>query len=373
MTVDSQGQPHRIVTFVRAANEPPSTCGWIRAPGSHVAPPRGGTAAIIPQTMEAKSTRQTLRTVEPAITDAVREEFSEFAAGLDGSAERRATVDAFGEFVRGFDLDPGTEIASRIEGCVAKGRAASFIRLGDGEGNLVALELDDYPALTQYCIRSTSVRHLGSAGALPNAASEVLPAFRAALRNAELIGIPRPFGAKAMLRGSAPETFFRPIYGVVSIHRYLTRFAGELQLGRTTGAPAGFHRLLLPFYEALISGRAIGIVTCHPELQHALQAKLGASAVDLRLVPRQAKFSEDPLADTDHWPDRFHELSRELRTIEPGILWLVAAGMLGKIYCDVIRAAGGIAVDIGHVADIWAGVKTRSYDQAETIAAWSIV
>jgi hypothetical protein len=52
---------------------------------------------------------------------------------------------------------------------------------------------------------------------------------------------------------------------------------------------------------------------------------------------------------------------------------LVAAGILGKIYCDVIRAAGGVAVDIGHVADLWAGRETRSYDQAELVAQWSIV
>jgi hypothetical protein len=47
--------------------------------------------------------------------------------------------------------------------------------------------------------------------------------------------------------------------------------------------------------------------------------------------------------------------------------------MLGKPYCDVIKTAGGFAVDIGHTADSWAGVKTRAYDQTELLAAWSIV
>ena len=37
--------------------------------------------------------------------------------------------------------------------------------------------------------------------------------------------------------------------------------------------------------------------------------------------------------------------------------------MLGKVYCDVIRKAAGIAVDIGHTADVWAGVRLPGLDQ----------
>jgi hypothetical protein len=218
-----------------------------------------------------------------------------------------------------------------------------------------------------------SVHHLGDPEALGRAIPEVLPAFERALRNADLLGFPGPFGANMMLRRAARETYLRPVHGLVSVHRYLTRFADELQLGSKTGGPAGFHLRLLPHYEALISGRRVGIITCHAVLESALQARLAAIDVDLRAVPGQSAFTPDPGVDTGHWPERFHELCRELEGIDPGTLWFVAAGILGKVYCEVIRSAGGIAVDIGHVADIWAGVKTRSYDQAELVAAWSIV
>ena len=100
---------------------------------------------------------------------------------------------------------------------------------------------------------------------------------------------------------------------------------------------------------------------------------MGARSVDLRPVPRQAKYRGDPGSDTGHWPQRYHELLEELREIEPGRLWFVAAGMVGKPYCEAIREAGGIAVDIGHAADIWVGMRTRSYDQSEVLATWSIV
>jgi hypothetical protein len=325
--------------------------------------------------MTAEPTRETLRNLPPPITAAVLEDFSEFAAELDGGVDIRATVAAFGDSLRGgLGLDPAAEIARRIERCVAERRAASFIRLGDGEGNLLGLALGGYPALTDYCLRCVSVRQLGNAEIFGRAAPELLPAFERALRDADLIGFPGQFGTNMMLRRSAHETrFLRPAHGLVSVHRYLNRFADELQLGSKTGGPAGFHRGLLPHYEALISGRRIGIITRHAALESALEARLGASDVDLRTVPGQAAFTSRPGADTGHWPERFRELCRELEGIDPGTLWFVAAGMLGKVYCDVIRSAGGIAVDIGHVADIWAGAETRSYDQAELIAAWSIV
>ena len=42
-----------------------------------------------------------------------------------------------------------------------------------------------------------------------------------------------------------------------------------------------------------------------------------------------------------------------------GAIFLVGAGVLGKIYCDVIKEKGGIAIDIGAIFDAWANVKSR--------------
>jgi hypothetical protein len=41
-------------------------------------------------------------------------------------------------------------------------------------------------------------------------------------------------------------------------------------------------------------------------------------------------------------------------------LWLVSWGLLGKAACGFIKDHGGVAVDIGAIADAWAGRKTRS-------------
>jgi hypothetical protein len=300
-------------------------------------------------------------------------EFSDFASEFDGAAVWNGTVSAFGEYIHeGPGRDPWSTIAARIESCVVGRRPAAFIRIGDGEGNLLALGLDQRPALTEHCARAGSLLHLGTSEALLEAAPEVLPAFQAALRNSDLIGFPGPFGSEILLNRSDGASYIRPIYGLACAHRYLTRFARELDLAEKTGAPAGFHRGVLPHYRALISGRRVGIVTCHDRLEDGLRSRMGADAVDLRLVPPQAAVASGPRADTGHWPDRYRELVRELQAIEPGNLWFVAAGMLGKVYCDVIKSAGGIAVDIGHTADVWAGVRSRASIKPDALDKWRL-
>lgn len=70
---------------------------------------------------------------------------------------------------------------------------------------------------------------------------------------------------------------------------------------------------------------------------------------------------EETLADR-------HEAVRAALAPRPGELWLVAAGFLGKIYCDDIRRRGGIALDIGSLADYWLGFATRRYGLAHGVS-----
>jgi len=50
-----------------------------------------------------------------------------------------------------------------------------------------------------------------------------------------------------------------------------------------------------------------------------------------------------------------------VRAVAPGRMVLVGAGYLGKWIVHQAKAAGGIALDIGSIADYWMGLKTRSY------------
>jgi O-methyltransferase len=63
----------------------------------------------------------------------------------------------------------------------------------------------------------------------------------------------------------------------------------------------------------------------------------------------------------------------ELRGVQPGILYLVAAGMPGKVYCEAIRRHGGIALDIGHSIDVLAGVAGRKNVTEDVLDRYQIV
>lgn len=60
-----------------------------------------------------------------------------------------------------------------------------------------------------------------------------------------------------------------------------------------------------------------------------------------------------------HFPTVYDRTLAELSVPRPGAVFLVAGGLLGKIYCDRIKQLGGIAFDIGAVVDAWMGHNTR--------------
>jgi hypothetical protein len=43
------------------------------------------------------------------------------------------------------------------------------------------------------------------------------------------------------------------------------------------------------------------------------------------------------------------------------------------MYCAVVKAHGGVALDIGSVADTWAGVASRRWIDDAYLDTWSIV
>lgn len=77
------------------------------------------------------------------------------------------------------------------------------------------------------------------------------------------------------------------------------------------------------------------------------------------LIPPEAKFSYES-ASQRHYPDVFNHLKEHIKIMPAGgNLCLIGAGVIGKIYCSWFKQAGGIALDIGGVFDLWSGLCTR--------------
>jgi hypothetical protein len=70
-------------------------------------------------------------------------------------------------------------------------------------------------------------------------------------------------------------------------------------------------------------------------------------------IPGEVFYYDYDSPAASHWDDRYAEIMAH--DFAPGQLWLVGAGTLGKMYCGAIRAAGGVAIDVGALFDLWAG------------------
>ena len=110
--------------------------------------------------------------------------------------------------------------------------------------------------------------------------------------------------------------------------------------------------------------RRVNLISCLADAADTMKLAFDLDEVRLYRIPGE-KFHGPQLgletSEGNHYPNRFDELIRELERPLQGQLFLVAGGLLGKLYCDRIKKSGGVALDIGSVVDAWMGKATRPH------------
>ena len=105
------------------------------------------------------------------------------------------------------------------------------------------------------------------------------------------------------------------------------------------------------------------VISCHSSLIEVLKEKHQVKVRKFYNIPGEYKYSilfkEKQKVGTSHYPDCFEAICAQLTVVAPGEVFLVAAGFLGKFYCDIIKQKGGIALDVGSATDYWLDYKTR--------------
>ena len=117
-----------------------------------------------------------------------------------------------------------------------------------------------------------------------------------------------------------------------------------------------------PFFRELLSGQPfIGVISPHRGLADRLARHIGIPAWAEYLIPGESRLdrAEERANRGEHFPRVFDRLMAEIEVPHRGACFLVAGGILGKVYCARIRRLGGIALDIGAIADAWMGLNTR--------------
>ena len=195
-----------------------------------------------------------------------------------------------------------------------------------------------------------------------------------AVANADVIGVPCGGRIERLyrnLRNHKPGGKFdiRGACGTIDALRYAHAALSSAPPGRVI-TNCWVHRDLLPFYKEILAGTQVfGLVGCYPELADKLRTAFGAKDVTLLSIPNQVS-NTGRRSSIPHYPDVFEQVMQALGNIAEGQVVLVAAGLLGKIYCNRIKQCGGIALDIGSVADVWMGKRARWYHDAAYLEKW---
>jgi tetratricopeptide (TPR) repeat protein len=106
----------------------------------------------------------------------------------------------------------------------------------------------------------------------------------------------------------------------------------------------------------------IGLISCHRDLPANMMKVFSLSSIEYHFISGELghkNYLPDEAINGKHYPDQFNTINCSISRPLNGKLFLVAAGILGKFYCHTIKRNGGIALDIGSIADGWMNCDTR--------------
>lgn len=257
-------------------------------------------------------------------------------------------------------------ITDILNKCIAEGRPCSVIRAGDGEGAFLAYALSltdpDYRTVGHRIsgtVIGNQIWHTWLGENIVDIPEETVIRlerdFREAVANADIIGIP-PIKGLWKARHN-----YISLHGLAEAHRYCTRHGnGTLsaaQLNVLLHSESDFYR------HFMANAKFLGLISCHPALGSVIKDAFKIEFISEYLIPFQAGnadiFRYLPNSQR-HYPEYYNELRSTLTVPFPGAVFFVAAGIFGKVYCNWIKEMGGIAIDIGAIADAFAGFNTRS-------------
>ncbi|WP_298954426.1 CDC27 family protein [uncultured Methylobacterium sp.] len=253
---------------------------------------------------------------------------------------------------------PVAAVAERIAGALRERRGFSLVRCGDGEGAFVSFgNTDEARHAHLYRANRQNRAQVWFAGAVDATADPFLGhALRLTdvIRDADIVGMPYTGWLQHEYR-------ILSMTGITTLANLLRVDRRLEALSCTQLVHVELHETGL-LYEIMASQDRIGLISCHAELADRLAGRFGFREVEYHHVPGEKGhshlLSQGAVAGT-HWPDRYEQIVAALSRPLDGRLYLVAAGILGKFYCDRIRRSGGVAVDIGSIVDGWMNARTR--------------
>jgi hypothetical protein len=258
----------------------------------------------------------------------------------------------------GFKWLAPIELSNLLVDSVRKGSPFSMLRFGDGE-----YEVSKYlfGLSTEKEVRLRFSRWFGNQELSTQEIRLLSELILVAYQNCNLLGIPNFKEAYTYPKWKGIEGFLRvhKVYPKTSFYFY------------------DIYRLWrdFPTFDRILRNRKEVLLITSRHVKDELQKRFKIGKVHEFILPPEFFLWKGKDAGVekyihsydgpDHFPTLFTKIRSWIKQNTPlnGKLFLVGGGGLGKIYCNDIRKAGGMALDIGAMFDGWAGITTRPYLQ----------
>ena len=307
-------------------------------------------------------------------------EFQQYSAEFDLSRCRRdyvAVTKAASKLVR--PPSDGQMLADDLRLRIEGGIPTSYIRLGDADGNVLLTGMEKFGALQQYCCSKISKIYFGNEELMWQKRDFFRSIVLEAIESADAVGAPDWGVIKRSFSTPAASIDVRGMCGMRGVYNFLSTPLQRERLHKLTWASTWYSRSLLPFYFSLLDRQPyLGFVTCYEDLASRMARRCSIGRTETFLVPMQAsiafqtKRSPHMAKDIGHYPVVYERILDSLDPPHKGAVYLVAAGILSKAYCSRIKERGGIALDVGSVADVWMNIRSRPAMSPDFVDRWAI-
>tara|TARA_R110001583_G_scaffold185149_1_gene345100 strand:+ start:4711 stop:5673 length:963 start_codon:yes stop_codon:yes gene_type:complete len=264
-----------------------------------------------------------------------------------------------------------SELINRIGNAVNNKKAYSFVRLGDGEGTLLDYSLNSNLLDIQYLSE-----HFGPDCTL-NELENIQSLLKSSINSADLIGLRddiinvefdhsnevhnqsqflEQFKLAFKLRGVDKSLPYIDARRIAKLHKTM----GELNIEPDQSFCSqwiGFDYFLTGALPALLSEQKnIGLISARKGMDKQLEKAIGVPVSFYQIPDKHAR--QDGVAER-HYPNAFNRIKDEIEVKYKGMPFIVAGGIVGKAYCQIIKEKGGVALDLGGLIDCWAGIYSR--------------
>lgn len=272
-----------------------------------------------------------------------------------------------------FSLKGEQEVSGLISERLNAADPFSLIRLGDGEGLLLSISDQSPEADFNYL-----VKHFGPYGVILDNLLHLKDRLIESIKDADMIGVrddivdvtfaPSSFSLhqNEFLENFRKSFRLREVDKLLDYHgsrrvALLHKTLSKLDFpGNSRFCSAWFHysyHISGDIFKALGQQERIGVVSCRTRISTLIEELFGISVKFIEIPNMFRNLSADKTI-----PDYIEQLEKVLKRqlVEfPGMLFLVGGGLYGKLYCQLIKSQGGVALDMGSLFDAWLGIPSR--------------